>query len=64
MSKSPQHEEEEHLYLEILYSLPHKELNKFRRITRAFPRQIGALPLAPLLPQRKKIIRPVVDTLD
>jgi hypothetical protein len=63
-SNSPQHEEEEHMYPEILYALPHEELNKFRRITRAYPRQIKALPLAPLLPRRKQISRPVVDTPD
>jgi hypothetical protein len=37
-SNSPQHEEEEHLYPEIPYALPHEELNKFRRITRAYDR--------------------------
>ena len=52
-SKSPQHEEEENFYPEIPYSLPHKELNKFRRITKAYARQIKELPLSPLLPRRK-----------
>jgi hypothetical protein len=64
MSNSPQHEEEEHLFPEIPYSLPHEELNEFIRITRAYARQIGALPLAPLLPRRKQVSRPVVDTPD
>jgi hypothetical protein len=35
-SNSPQHKEEEHLYSKIPYTLPHEELNKFRRITRAY----------------------------
>jgi hypothetical protein len=63
-SNSPQHEEEEYMYPKIPYALPHKELNKFRRITRAYTRQIGELPLSPLLPRRKQIRRPVVDTPD
>jgi hypothetical protein len=37
-------------------------LNQFRRITRAYAQQIRALPLAPLLPCRKKLSRPVLDT--
>jgi hypothetical protein len=64
MSNSPQHEEVEHLFPEIPYALPHEELNQFRRITRAYAQQIGALPLAPLLPHRKQVRRPVVDTPD
>jgi hypothetical protein len=36
MSNSPQHEEEEHMYPEITYALPHEEINKFRRTTRAY----------------------------
>jgi hypothetical protein len=63
MSNSPQHEEE-HLFPEIPYALPHEELNQFKRITRAYTRQIGSLPLAPLLPHRKQVSRPIVDTLD
>jgi len=63
-TKSPQHKEKEHLYPEIPYSLPHKELNNFKRITRAYTRQIGSLPLALLLCQRKQIIRPIFDTHD
>jgi hypothetical protein len=63
MSNSPQHEEE-HMFPDIPYALPHEELNQFRRITRAYARQIGALPLAPLLPRRKKISRPVVESPD
>ena len=54
MSNSPQHEGEGLSYPEISYTLPHEELNTFRRITRAYARQIEALPLAPLLPRRKK----------
>jgi hypothetical protein len=46
------------------YALPHEELNQFRRITRGYAQQIGALPLASLLPHRKKVSRPVVDTPD
>jgi len=63
-SNSPKHKEEEHMYPEIPYTRPHEELNKFIRITRSYARQIRALPLAPLLPRRKKIRRPVVDTPD
>jgi hypothetical protein len=63
MSNSPQ-QEEEHLFPEIPYALPHEELNQFRRITRAYARQIRVLPLAPLLPRRKQVSRPVVDTPD
>jgi hypothetical protein len=63
MSNSPQ-QEEEHLFPEIPYALPHEELNQFRRITRAYARQIRALPLALLLPRRKQVSRPVVDTPD
>ena len=62
-TKSPQ-QEEEHLFPEIPYTLPHEELNQFRRIIRAYTRQIGSLPLAPLLPRRKQVRRPVVDTPD
>jgi hypothetical protein len=50
------------MFLDIPYALPHEELNQFRRITRAYPRQISVLPLAPLLPRRKKISRPVVES--
>jgi len=39
-------------------------LNQFIRITRAYAQQIGALHLASLLPHRKQVSRPVVDTLD
>jgi hypothetical protein len=60
-SNSPE-QEEEHLFHEIPYALPHEELNQFRRITRAYAQQIRALPLALLLPRRKQVRRPVVDT--
>ena len=62
-SNSP-HPKEEPLYLDIPYALPHEELNQFRRITRAYDLQIGALSLAPILPRRKKISQLVVDTLN
>jgi hypothetical protein len=39
-------------------------LNQFRRITRAYTRQIRALPLALLLPRIKQVSRPLVDTPD
>jgi hypothetical protein len=54
MSNSPQNEEEEHLYPKIPYSLPHEELNKFRRITIAYAQQIRALPLATSLKKTNK----------
>jgi hypothetical protein len=63
MSNSPQ-PEEERLFPDIPYALPHEELNQFRRITRAYARQIGVLSLALILPRRQKISRPVVDTPD
>jgi hypothetical protein len=62
-SNSPQ-TEEEHLFSDIPYTLPHEELNQFRRITRAYARQIDVFPLALLLPRRKKIRRPMVESLD
>jgi hypothetical protein len=62
-SKSP-HQEEEHIFPEIYYALPHKDLNQLERITRDYARQIGALPLALLLPHRKQVRILVVDTLD
>ena len=61
MSNSPQHEEE-HMFPHIPYTLPHEELNQFRRIMRAYAQQIGALPLALILPRRKKIRILVVDS--
>jgi hypothetical protein len=63
MSNSPQNEEE-NLFPKIPYALPHEELNQFIRIIRAYTRQIGSFPLALLLPHRKQVGRPVVDTLD
>jgi hypothetical protein len=63
-SESPQVEDGSHLHPEIPYAIPHDEVNAFRRITRAYARQIGALPLALFLPHRKKTARPVVDTPD
>jgi hypothetical protein len=61
MDNSPQPEEEP-FHPEIPYALPHEEVNQFRRITRAYTRQIGALSLAPILPRRKQKSRPVVST--
>jgi hypothetical protein len=52
------------LYFDIPYALPHEELNQFRRITRAYARQIGAVTLGPLLPRRKQIRRLVVESLN
>jgi len=60
-SKSPQYVEE-NLFPDIPYALPHEELNQFKRITRAYAKQIGAFPLAPLLPQIKQIGRLVVES--
>ena len=62
-SSSPQ-QEEKHLFPEIPYALPHEDLNQFKRITRDYTQQIGALPLASLLPHRKQVSRPVVKTPD
>jgi len=62
MSNSPQHEEVEHLFPEIPYALSHEELNQFKRIPRPYAQKIRALPLGPLLPHRKQVIRSVVDT--
>jgi hypothetical protein len=44
------HSEEEYPHLEIPYSLPHEEVNQFRRITRAYAQQIDAFPFPPILP--------------
>jgi hypothetical protein len=63
MSNSPQ-DEEERLFPDIPYALPHGKLNQFIKITRAYARQIDTLSLAPILPKRKKVSIPVVDTLD
>jgi hypothetical protein len=63
MSNSP-HPEEECLFPDMSYALPNEELNQFRRITRAYARQIDALSLALILPRRQKISKPVVDTPD
>jgi hypothetical protein len=63
MSNSPQ-QEEEHLFPEIPYALPHEDLNQFRRITRYYSCQIRALPLASLLPHRKQVSRLVVNIPD
>jgi hypothetical protein len=63
MDNSPQPEEEP-FHPKIPYALPHEEVNQFKRITRAYTQQIGALSLAPILPQRKQQSRPVVNTPD
>jgi hypothetical protein len=60
---SPQ-PEEEHFHPEIPYALPHEEVNQFRRIKRAYTRQISVLSSAPIPPQRKQQRRPVVITPD
>jgi len=49
MSNSFQHKEEK-LFPNIPYTLPHEELNQFKRITRAYARHINAFTLALLLP--------------
>jgi hypothetical protein len=61
MGNSPK-SEEEHFHLEITYALPHKEVNQFRRITRAYAQEIDALSLTPILPQRKQQSILVVST--
>jgi hypothetical protein len=52
-SNSPDHEEE-CLFPDITYTLPHEELNQFRRIKRPYARQIDVLSLASILPRRQK----------
>jgi hypothetical protein len=47
---------------EIPYTISQEEVNTFRRITRAYTRKIGALPLTPLLPRRRRMVKPVVST--
>jgi hypothetical protein len=64
MSNSLKKEEVEQLFPEITHALPHEELNQFIRIARAYAQKIRSLPLAPLLPHRKKVSRLVVDTPD
>jgi hypothetical protein len=61
MSSTTQ-QEDEYIFPKIPYTLPHEELNQFKRITRDYARQIGSLPLALLLPHRKKLRIPLVDT--
>jgi hypothetical protein len=58
------HSEEGYLHPEIPYALPHEEVNQFRRITRAYARQIDTFPFTPILPRRKQQGRPVVSTPD
>jgi hypothetical protein len=43
VGNSPQPEEEP-FHPEIPYALPHEEVNQFRRITRAYARQIAHCP--------------------
>ena len=50
MSNLSQQKEEECMYPEIPYILPHEELNNLKIITRDYSQQIGALHLYPLLP--------------
>jgi hypothetical protein len=52
-SDSPHVEDDSYLHLDIPYAIPHEEINMFRRITRAYARQIRAFPLVPFLPIRK-----------
>jgi hypothetical protein len=53
VDKSPQ-SEEGYLHPEIPYTLPHEEVNQFRRITRAYAQKISTFPFTPILPQRKQ----------
>jgi len=62
-SNSPQPEEEP-FHPEIPYALPHKEVNQFRQITRAYTPRIGALPITLILSQRKQQSRPVFSIPD
>jgi hypothetical protein len=52
------------MFPDIPYAPTHEELKQFRRITREYARQISAFPLTPLLPRRKQISRPVVESMD
>jgi hypothetical protein len=63
MGNSPKYEEEP-FHPEVPYALPCKEVNQFRRITRAYARQTSALSLTPILPRRKQQSRLVVITPD
>jgi hypothetical protein len=49
---------------EIPYAVSHEEFNTFKRISRAYSRKIGALPTTPLLPRRRRPVRPVVSTCE
>jgi hypothetical protein len=60
---SPQPDEEP-FHPEIPYALPHEEVNQFRRIIRAYARQIDVFFLAPILPGRKKQSKLVVRALE
>ena len=59
MSNSPQ-QEEEIIFPDIPYALPHEELNQFKRITRGYAQQISALPLS----RRKQISRLMAESPD
>jgi hypothetical protein len=61
---SSPHSEGEPFHPEIPYALPHEEVNQFRRITRAYARQIDMFPFTPILPRRKQQSRLVVSTPD
>jgi hypothetical protein len=58
------HFKEGYLHPKIPYTLPHEEVNQFRRITRAYARQIRVFPFTPILPQRKQQGRLVFSTPD
>jgi len=61
LKTSPQAKESFESHPEIPYTSYHKEFKSFRRITRAYARQIGELPTTPLLP-RRSTVRPFVST--
>jgi hypothetical protein len=59
---SPQVEESSGYYPKIPYAISHEEVNAFRCITRAYMRQIGALPTTPFLPRRRGVVESIVST--
>jgi hypothetical protein len=50
------------LHPDIPFTISHEEVDAFRIITREYDQQIKELPLAPLLPRRRRTVKPIVTT--
>jgi hypothetical protein len=60
LNNSPWAKEIYESHPKIPYTICHKEFNGFTRITKEYSRYIGVLPINPLLPPRRRIVRPIV----